>query len=172
MLSKVRHYVPKRLRRTIYYSFLNSYVICASEIWGQNQNNLLVRKLIKLQDKVLKLINFQPLNAPAGPPYQENKILKITDFINYKNILFVRISIRKENVHIFNEMLTMLNRNHSYNTRDIPQVRTAHFGEFSLKFKASQIGGDFQINFNSGILPCSYSQLKKAVFKKYLANYG
>ena len=66
--------------------------------------------------------------------------------MDYKNILFVRNSLRKENLPIFNKMFTMLNQNHACNTRadtynilDITQVRTAHFGESSLKFKASQI---------------------------------
>ena len=66
--------------------------------------------------------------------------------MDYKNILFVRNSLRKENLPIFNKMFNMLNQNHAYNTKadtynilDITQVRTAHFEESSLKFKASQI---------------------------------
>ena len=43
-----------------------------------------------------------------GVLYQENKILKITDFLNCKNILFIRNSLRKENLPIFNKMFTML----------------------------------------------------------------
>ena len=35
------------------------------------------QKLIKLQDKTLRLINFQLLNVPARPLYQEMKILKL-----------------------------------------------------------------------------------------------
>ena len=60
----------------------------------------------------------------------------------------------------------------TYNILDIPQVRTAHFGESSLKFNASQTWNDLQINFNSDILNYSYSELKKALFQTYLANYG
>ena len=108
LLSTTRHCIPKNLLRTIYYSIFNFHLMYACEIWGQNQNNLLVRKLIKLQDKALRLINFQPLNAPAGPLYQRNKILKITDFMNYKNIFFVRNSLRKENLSIFNEIVCLL----------------------------------------------------------------
>ena len=73
----------------------------------------------------------------------------------------------------------MLNQNHAYNTRaatynilDIPQVRTAHFGESPLKFKVSQIWNDLLINFNSDILTYSYSELKKAVFQTYLIIYS
>ena len=76
-------------------------------------------------------------------------------------------------------MFTMLNQNHAYNTRavtynnlGIPQVRTTHFGESSLKFKASQTWNDLQVNFNSDILSYSYFELKKTVFQTYLANYS
>ena len=115
------------------------------------------------------MINFEPLNSPAGPN-QENKILTITDFINYKNMHFVRNSLRKENLPIFDEMFTMLNQKpylqhrSCYIQHPIPQLRTAHFAESSLKFKASQTWNDLQISLNSDILTYSYSELKKAVF--------
>ena len=34
LLSKIRHYVPKHLLRTLYYSLFNSHLIYACEIWG------------------------------------------------------------------------------------------------------------------------------------------
>ena len=74
LLSKSRHCVPKRRLKTIYYSIFNSHLIYACEIWGQNQNNLPVRKLIKLKDKALRPINFQPLNATTRPLYHDYKL--------------------------------------------------------------------------------------------------
>ena len=50
--SKIRHYVPKHLLRTLYYSLFNSHLIYACEIWGQNQTNHLFNKLLLLQKKV------------------------------------------------------------------------------------------------------------------------
>ena len=67
LLSKVRHYAPKHLLRAIYYSIFYSHLIYASKVWEQNQNNLLFNKLTKLQNKVLRLINFQPSKTPTGP---------------------------------------------------------------------------------------------------------
>ena len=59
LLSKIRHYVPKFLLKTIYYSIFNSHLIYGCEIWGQNQNNVLVHRLQKLQEKAVCLINFE-----------------------------------------------------------------------------------------------------------------
>ena len=96
LLSKVRHYVPKHLLRTIYYSIFNWYLIYAcEEVLGKKQNNILFKKLNKVQNKALRLINFQLSNTPTGPLYHASKTLKIGDFINYKNTLFVRNTPKK-----------------------------------------------------------------------------
>ena len=145
LLSKIRHYVPMHLLGTIYYSIFNSHLIYACEIWGQNQNSLRFTKVTKLQNKALKVINFQSSDSPTGPLYQRNKVLRIADFISYKNALFVRNILKKENPQVFHEMFIMLNQNHTYNTRaatyhflDISQVKTTHFGQYSVKFQASE----------------------------------
>ena len=129
------------LLRTIYYSFFNSYLIYACEICGQNQKSLRFTKLTTLQNKALKVINFQSSDPPIGPLSQGNKVLKIADFINYKNALFVKNTLKKENPQVFHEMFITLNQNHTYNTRaaayhflDIPQVKTTHSGRYSVTF--------------------------------------
>ena len=107
----------------------------------KNQNNLLFDKLTKLQNKALKFISFQPPNTPTGP---------------LQNALFVRNTPRKENLPLFNEMFNTTNQNGTFNTRpetynllDIPQVRKSHFGEFSIRFKASETWNEFQRNLNN-----------------------
>ena len=167
------------LLRTIYYSIFNSHLIYACEIWGQNQNNLRFTKLTKLQNKALKVINFQSSDSPTGPLYQENKVLKIADFINYKNALFVRNTLKRENPQVFHEMFIMLNQNSSYNTRgatyhffDIPQVKTTHFGQYSVKFQASETWNKLQRTQNLNLLTSAPSELKKKLFQAYLTKYS
>ena len=145
LLSKIRHYVPMHLLRTTHYSIFNSYLIYACEMGNKTKNSLRCTKLTKLQNKALKVINFQSCDSPTVPLYQENRVLKIADFINYKNALFVRNTLKRENPQVFHEMFIMLNQNHSYNTKaatyhflDIPQVKTTHFGQYSVKFQASE----------------------------------
>ena len=165
------------LLRTIYYSIFNSHLIYACEIWGQNQNNLWFTKLTKLQNKALKVINFQSSDSPTGPLYQENKVLKIADFINYKNALFVRNTLKRENPQVFHEMFIMLNQNHNYSPRaatyhflNIPQVKTAHFRQYSVKFQASEIWNKFQRTQNLNLLPSAPCEFKKHYFRHILPN--
>ena len=99
LLSKIRHYVPKHLLRTLYYSLFNSHLIYACEIWGQNQINHLFKKLLLLlQEKATRIINFQPQTSSSNNLFKENRILKISDYINYKHAFFIRNSLWKENL--------------------------------------------------------------------------
>ena len=50
LLSKVKHYTPKFLLKTIYYSLFNSHLIYGSQIWGQTKTNLFL-EVVKLQNK-------------------------------------------------------------------------------------------------------------------------
>ena len=136
VLSKVRHYVPKHLLRTIYYSIFNVHLIYACEVWEQKQNNLILNKLTKLQNKALRLMNFQPLKTPTGLLYHANKISKIGDFTKYENALFVQNKLRKGNPPLFNEMFNMLNQNHTYNSRAATDSYTflLHISYTFLKF--------------------------------------
>ena len=65
ILAKVRHYTPKPLLKTIYYSLFNSHLIYASQIWGQTKTEIF-KKLEKLQDKAIRIINFLPNTAPIN----------------------------------------------------------------------------------------------------------
>ena len=167
------------LLRTIYYSIFNSHLIYACEIWRQNQNSLWFTKLTKPQNKALKVINFQSSDSPTGPIYQRNKVLKIADFINYKNALFVRNTLKNENPQAFHEMFIMLNQNNTYNTRaaiyhflDIPQVKTTHFGQYSVKFQASETWNNLQRTQNLDLLTSEPSEFKKALLEAYLTKYS
>ena len=97
-LSKIRHYAPKFILKTIYYSIFNSHLIYGCEVWGQNQNNVLVHRLQKLQEKAVCLINFETNTNVVGQVLKDSNILKLTDFIKNKYALFIRNSLRKENI--------------------------------------------------------------------------
>ena len=85
LLSKIRHYVPKHLLQT--YSLFISQLIYACEIWGQNQTNHLSKKLLHLQEKAIRMINFQPQTSSSNNLFTENRIFKILDYISYKYAL-------------------------------------------------------------------------------------
>ena len=96
LLSKVRHYTPKFLLKTIYYSLFHSHLIYASQIWGQTKTKLF-QEVVKLQNKVIRIINFLPFNSSnINKIYNDLKILKLPDFILSQNSLFVKDCFEKE----------------------------------------------------------------------------
>ena len=62
LLSKIRHYTPKFLLKTIYFSLFNSHLIYACQTWGQSKIKLFQRRE-KLQDKAICIISFLPKGA-------------------------------------------------------------------------------------------------------------
>ena len=52
----------------------------ASQIWGQSKPDQL-KKLIQLQEKACKIINFFPDVAPLQEIYHNFKVLKLLDYI-------------------------------------------------------------------------------------------
>ena len=77
LLSKIRHYAPKSILKTIYFSLFNSHLIYACQIWRQ-----LFQEIEKLQDKAIHVISFLPKGAIVKETYSTLKILKIRDFIS------------------------------------------------------------------------------------------
>ena len=76
LLSKVRHYVPKHLLRTIYHSIFNSHLIYACKIWGQNQTNYYCKKVLRLQDKALRIIDLKPQTSPSDCIFKKTRFLR------------------------------------------------------------------------------------------------
>ena len=178
LLSKIRHYVPKFLLKTIYYSIFNSHLIYGCEVWGQNQNNVLVHRLQKLQEKAVCLINFETNTNVVGRLLKDSNILKLTDFIKYKYALFIRNSLRKENIPIFNEFYTLLNQNHVYKTREstsqmliVPQIQTTHYGEHSFKSRSTNAWNLYQRNLKTDLITCDFAKFKKLIFHYHLNQY-
>ena len=86
----------------------NSHLIYGCEVWSQNQINVLVQRLQKLQEKAVCLINFETYPNVVGQLLKDSNILKLTDFMAYKYALFIINSLRKENIPIFNLSLHSL----------------------------------------------------------------
>ena len=154
-------YVPKYLLRTIYFFIFSSHLIYACEIRGQNQNSQHFKKLLKLQEKALQIINFQPPTATTNHLFLETKILKIANFIKYRYALFVRSFLRKESVPLFNDMFTTMNHNHNHITRgslkhlpNIPQGKTTHFGDYSIRSTAPKVWNNLYRFSNCNLLTC------------------
>ena len=99
LLCKIRHYVPKFLLKTLYFTIFHSHFIYPCQIWGQNINAL--NKIQALQDKAVRVINFRANNYDVGELYKNDKILRISDYIKLLNCLFVRDILKNSSIPLF-----------------------------------------------------------------------
>ena len=63
-------------------------MIYGSQIWGQSIN-IHTEQIVKLQNRAMRIIQFEDFQANPNPIYRDNNILKLSDYIELQNCLFV-----------------------------------------------------------------------------------
>ena len=176
LLSRIRHYVPKFLLRTIYFSIFNSHLIYTCQIWDQKENT--IKKLSEIQDKAIRIISFKDKNYPTNELYYNNKILKITDYIKLLNCLFVKSILSNNHLPIFENLFKKASEAHSYSTRHatknsvfLPQPQADHYGKFSITYQGASTLNNLQNKLDIDMLEESNSKVKTALVQLYFNNY-
>ena len=177
LLAKIRHYTPKYLLKTIYYSLFNSHLIYASQIWGQSMSHHL-RKLIELQEKALRIINFLPDTAPLKDIYKNSKILKLPEYIALQNALLIKDFFNEELPKPLNQYFKKLNHQHLYRTRSathnsifVPKVYTETYGKNSIKYKSTMLWNYLQQTIQNDMQHLTRSELKNLITEHFLNKY-
>ena len=87
------------------------------------------KKIAKLQEKAIIIINFLPLNAPVEKQKYEVNILKLKDFIMLRNILFVKGWLNKNVPGSFNDTFhsSKLPLNHTTRSSSTYQLKVINF---------------------------------------------
>ena len=107
-------------------------------VWAQNINT--VRRLIILQKRAFRIMNFKDQLLHSSPLFSSNNILKLGDKITLENIPFVSKSINMQVPSIFYDWFTFSGNLYRYETcwpvtnhLNIPTFRTKKYGHFSIK---------------------------------------
>ena len=95
----MRKYVSLKILRSIYFAIFDSYLSYCCLVWAQNFST--IQRIIILQKKAARIINFQPRNFHTSPLFKQNSILKFQDKICLENILFVSKSLNNIYCHQF-----------------------------------------------------------------------
>ena len=144
MLSKIRHVSDSTLQ-TIYYGIFSSILTYDCQIWGQIQNKH-INRIIKLQDKAVRVINYAHFYESRNPLYVKSKILKFNDNIKLLNFLYVHDSIKGNLPTVLLDSFKPVHNIHNYNTRgafqnliSLPKINTQVCGLKSVKYQSSKI---------------------------------
>ena len=77
----------------------------------------MVRKLLQLQNKAMRIINFKTNDHPVDAFYDRNKIQKVTDYIKLLNCMFVKNVLARNCLSIFQGTFKLANNVHQHHTR-------------------------------------------------------
>ena len=175
MLSKIRHFVNHETLRMVYYGIFSSILMYGSQIWGQH--NSVVKKLQVLQNKALRVINFQPCRVSATPFFKSCKILKLTDNVSLQKKLFAHDSLNNNLPTSLTGQLSFVDtvhnlRNENYLQLNRPNSKTILYGSRSIKSKSVDIWNFINMHsYDEKLNEKSRSVCKKIVTKFLIDRY-
>ena len=173
MLSKVRHFVTNLILRNIYFGIFSSILMYGAQLWGQH-HNIHVKRILKLQEKAIRIINFAEYHEPTPNLFNISKILKFEDSIALKNYLFVHDSLKGGLPSAFKNKFEYLHDLHNHNTRNstlycvkLPKSRTVAYGINSITSQSGRSWNYFQVNCSSDKINLK----SKGLCKKLITNF-
>ena len=70
ILLQSRNILKRGVLHQLYYSYTFPYLIYSSEVWG-TASQIHLQPLIKLQNKIIRIISFSPYNSPTKPIFEQ-----------------------------------------------------------------------------------------------------
>ena len=134
-------YVSLKILRFIYFAIFDSYLSYCCLVWAQNCST--IQRIIILQKKAIRIINFQPRNFHTSPLFKQNSILKFQDKICLENILFISKSLNNLSLSVFNTWFSFSSDQHNYETSSSAQgnlmklfYKTNRYGKYLITVSA------------------------------------
>ena len=172
MLTKVRNFVDSNTLRSVYFGIFSSIMFYGALVWGQLLNKH-VNRILRLQDRAIRVLNFASYNDSRGPLYKKMRILKFTDYVYLQNFLFVHDSFEGKLPTVFNDYFMFSNKQHNYHTRaaannhiSLSRKRTMIYGIRSVTYQTAHVWNSILKENEEKDL----SHKSKWVCKKYISN--
>ena len=165
IMSKLKHYLPSIIMKTIYTSLIQSHFYYGILVWGFDNS-----RLFKLQKKAVRIICSCKYNAHTDPIFKKLCLLKIQDiFIIQCAKFFYKFSHNKL-PYYFRTIFVYNSEVHNYNTRQRNMLRPPNF---NLRFTGKCIRFHIPnlINNLPDIVTNKIQTLSLQGFANYLKNY-
>ena len=171
MLCKIRHFVNQETLRMIYYGIFSSILMYGSQIWGQH--NGVVKRLQVIQNRALRVINFEAFRTSATPLFKNCKILKLADNVNLQNFVFAHDSLNNNLPTSLTGQLTFVDtihnlRNETYLQLNRPYSKTILYGSRSIKSMSVDIWNFINKHFYAEKLHEKSKSVCKKIVNKFL----
>jgi hypothetical protein len=137
---KLRNKLPITMLQTIYYAFVHSHLLYAVEVYA-NTCPTYLEKLMKLNNKLLRILQNKPLLYPVALLYNEFNTLPIVDLHEQQLILFAYklLHLPQKMPEIFKNYFESNECVHEHNTRSRADLHlhraNTTYGQRCLKYK-------------------------------------
>lgn len=161
IMYRIKNYLSFNVLKSLYYSFIYSYLSYGIIIWGGTYH-VHLQPLITLQKRAIRIINKQPYLAHTNVLFFQNKILKLGDIYKF----FIAVHFYKKKLYL------NLSRNHQYPTRFrfmlLPTYSRLVVSSQSIYSRGAAIWNEIPENIKNSK---SVSIFKRKFKKFYLAQY-
>ena len=167
IICKARKKLDKAILLTLYYSFVQPYFLYGIEIWG-NSYNKYMDSLFLLQKKAMRIIKCVGPKDTTVNIFKEFKVLKLSQLYNVSVAVFMYKFVKGNLPDIFSHMYSSNFNVHSYNTRNINNLRIPYCRLIIVKQQIRYTGVKIwnyircRINYN-----CSVHSFRRNVKKLF-----
>ena len=141
---------PSRRSKNIYYGIFASLMNYGSQVWGQYLNQHVLR-IVKLQDKAIRIMNFANHSENCSEMYKKLGILRFQDSVKINNYLYVHNSINRKLPQALTQKFHYIHENSTQQTRQaikqcvkLPTARTS-YGLYSIDSSSARTWNSYQI---------------------------
>ena len=153
-------------------------MVYGCQIRGQGRGSH-IENIYKLQNRAIRIINFEDFNANPNPLYARSNILKLQDFIRLQNCLFVRNYLNNALPACFDDFYFKLNylyfnvqtRNSNLGCLFSPGKNTTKYGLNSMTQKSINCWNSITKNTKTDLSNISRYKLKTFLSKHFINQY-
>jgi len=144
MFYKIRCKLPLPILKNIYFAFVHPYILYGIEIYA-NTHNIHLKKLITLNNKLLRILQNKPLKFPINELYLNFDTLAIPELHTQQLLLLVHKFLHHTHLlpSVCASYFTLNSSVHLHNTRMAENLHlisvAKDFGKRSVKYKASKM---------------------------------
>ena len=169
----VRHLLPRKCLRVLYFSFIYSYLYYCAEVYG-NVPNTSIKPLQLIQNRALRALQFKNRYQPINELHTNFSILKVSDMVHYKQskIIHSLLTGAQRLPNVMKKLIVPTKKVHQHQTRQKNPVYCAKsrraIGKRLLKCNASQYFNTLPTNITSQE---THGEFKKEFFQFILSSY-
>ena len=172
IMTKIRHFIPLRILKQIYFAFIHSHLTYGIIVWGATFPSYLT-PLKSLQNRAIKLLSGVSSRLQSAQPlYKENNILSLNNLLSQETAKFMYKFIHKQLPVQFDNYFDYVHAIHKRSTRTsqmknqlyIPRFRTNRL-QRSIKYRGVKVWNDIPNEIKDN--KCNFSAFKR-INKKYL----